>query len=434
MTHDDTAAGRTGAPPARGPARVPLAHTLTSVLGLGPMPFTKVIRCHELVGEARRIGRERPADEWTNSEDGLRRAAESRADAHVRGETAKAVEPAVARIKGLHAEARFLDHQLAALRRRRYAGPHGESYTTAEAHGRHAEWSARVEQEERAGSLAHRRVPPKVKKLLLGLLALDVVILTFLMSRFLNVDLRRALQTYDSGLRALTAVLFGFLGTLGVSFTMKLFGKRHRAHRAAHGGWDPTRGGARTLVAELVLCGLTAVLLGAAMAWRLVLDAPSGERFLTAVTAALFAVVISAVAYLSYQSEFADGSTVTEAIDVLAPQLHGAHGAEEALRGRREIVLRQAARLTGRLARDCARIRTEALRRVVESAEDRAVRYARAVHQYCGHGGPLPAPRLSVDALDLALAQAAGRADDDPGPFAADRDGDEGDTELTVVA
>ncbi|MBP5910240.1 hypothetical protein F3K40_39115 [Streptomyces sp. LBUM 1478] len=294
------------------------------------MPFTKIVRCHALVGEARRIGRDRPADAWTHSEDSLRGAAERRADAWVRTEAGRTVEPAVATIKGLHAEARFLGHQLASLHERRYVGPHGESYTTAEAHGRHADWAARVEDEERAGSRAHRRIPPRAKKLLLGLLALDVIVLTFLMAKFLNVDLRRALLSADSVLRAVTALLFGILGTVGVALTMKLFGRRHRAYRAAHGGWDlagggSSRGGVKTLVSELLLCGLLALALGAAMAWRLVLDGPSDQRLLTGVMAALFALVIGAVAYLSYQSEFADGSTTTEAIDVLAPQLHGTH-------------------------------------------------------------------------------------------------------------
>ncbi|WP_048821527.1 hypothetical protein, partial [Streptomyces ipomoeae] len=69
MTHEDnTTRGRTDVPYGRGPVRIPLTQTLTSVLGMGPMPFTKIVRCHELVGEARRIGRARPADEWTNSE------------------------------------------------------------------------------------------------------------------------------------------------------------------------------------------------------------------------------------------------------------------------------------------------------------------------------------------------------------------------------
>lgn len=435
MTDEDNATtGRAGVAPGHGPARIPLTQTITSVLGMGPMPFTKIVRCHELVSEARRIGRDRPAGEWTNSEDSLRRAAECRADAWVRTEAARAVEPTIAKIKGLHAEARFIDHQLAALRERRYVGPHGESYTTAEAHGRHAGWSALVEEQERAGSRAHRRVSPRVKKLLLVLLALDVVILTFLMAKFLNVDLRRALQSYDSALRAVTAVLFGFLGTLGVALTMKLLGKRHRAHRADDGGWDFSRGGTRILVAELALGALTALALGTAMAWRLVLDGPSDERFLTAVMAALFAVVITGVAYLSYQSEFADGSTVTEAIDVLAPQLHDTHQTEAALRGRREIVIRQAARLVGQLTRDSARIRTEATRKVVESSQDKAIRYTRSIHQHCGYGGALPAPRLSLDTLDLALTQATQWTDDAPEPGSEDTGEADGDAGLAVAA
>ncbi|WP_371572175.1 hypothetical protein [Streptomyces sp. NBC_01314] len=433
----------------RGRLRIPPRQTLTSALGMGPMPFTKIVRCHELVGEARRIGRDRPAEEWTHAEDSLRRAAEHRADTWAKAEIAGTIEPTVATIQGLHAEARFIDHQLTALRARRYVGPHGESYSAAEAHGRHAEWSALVEEQEQAGSRAHRRIPPRVRKLLLGLLALDVIVLTFLMAKFLNVDLRRAWQSADSVLRAVTALLFGILGTVGVALTMKLFGRRHRAYRAAHGGWDFARGGAsgagspkggspkggvKTLAAELLLCGVLALTLGVAMAWRLVLDGPSDDRFLTAVMATLFALVIGAVAYLSYQSEFADGSTTTEAIDVLAPQLHGTHRTEEALSAKREILLRQAARLVGQLLRDSARLRAEANRRVTESTQDQAIRYARSVHQHCGYGSPLAAPRLSLDGLDLALAQAASWTGTEPGRATARDTGVQGDEGLAVVA
>ncbi|WP_406123777.1 hypothetical protein [Streptomyces sp. NBC_00989] len=432
MTHDRTVRGADRVP--RGRVRIPGTQTLTSAVGMGPMPFTKIVRCHELVGEARRIGRDRPAGEWTNSEDSLRRAAERRADAWARTEAARTVEPTVATIKGLHAEAQFIDHQIASLGERRYVGPHGESYTSDEAHGRHAEWSALVEEQEQAGSRAHRRVSARVKKVLLALLGLDVVILTFLMAKFINVDLRRFWLTSDGVLRAVTALLFGLLGTLGVALAMKLFGRRHRAHRAAHGGWDFSKGGAKTLVAELLLCCLIAVFLGAAMAWRIVLDGPSDQRFLTAVMAGLFTLVISGVAYLSYQSEFADGSTVTEALDVLAPQLHGTRSTETALRARREIVVRQAARLVGQLTRESARIRTEATRKVVESTQDKAIRYARSIHQHSGYGGSLPAPRLALAGLDLALAQATQWSDGGLEPGTTGTTYGDDDTGLAVVA
>ncbi|MFI7358034.1 hypothetical protein ACIBTP_29450 [Streptomyces avidinii] len=412
--------------------RIPLGQTLTSVVGLGPMPFTKIVRCRELVGEARRIGRDRPAEEWTNAEDGLRRAAERRADGWARTQAARTIEPTVATIKGLQAEVRFIEHRLTALGESRYVGPHGESCTRAEAHERHSECSELVATQERAGSRVHRRVSARVKRLLLGLLALDVIVLTFLMAKFLNVDLHRAFVSADSTLRAVTALLFAVLGTVGVALTMKLFGRRHRVHRAAHGGWDLAGDGRRTLVAELVLCAVLAVALGVAMAWRLVLDGPADERFLTAVMAALFALVIGAVSYLSYQSEFSDGSMVTEAIDVLAPQLHGTHRAEAALRAKREILLQQAVRLLAQLARDDARLRAEAHRRVVESVQDKAIRYARSVHQRCGYGSALPAPRLSLDDLDLALSQAGSWTG--PDPALVQDDGGAGGEGLAVVA
>lgn len=148
----------------RGRPRIPLGETLTSALGMGTMPCPK----NRPLPWARRRG---PADRAAppgRRADPLRgqsaQAAEQRAAAWARAEVTKAVEPAVATVKGLHAEARFIDHQLTALRERRHIGPHGESYTTAEAHGHHAEWSALVEKQEQAGSRAHRRISPKTAR------------------------------------------------------------------------------------------------------------------------------------------------------------------------------------------------------------------------------------------------------------------------------
>jgi hypothetical protein len=123
--------------------------------------------------------------------------------------------------------------------------------------------------------------------------------------------------------------------------------------------------------------------------------------------ALLFALVTGSVAYLSYMSEFADGSTLTEAIDVLAPQLHSTHAERAALAARRAIVLEQSGRLTAQFERIAVEIRETATRMVRESKHDQAIRYARSVHQQNGSGGQLPAPRLTFAVLDLTARQAA---------------------------
>lgn len=384
--------------------RVPRTHTLTSALGLGPMPFTKIVGSHALVGEATRIGAACHPSELTNAEDDLRRSAESKADERLQAAVAKKVEPLIGTIKGLHAEANFVLHQAEALAKRHYVGPHGQTLTTSQAEEEHGRLLSVVADDERVGSRKHhraRRGPLPV------LLALDILIMTFLLMRYLNVDFLSFWATPGGLVKAAVAVVFGVLGTVGVVMVTKTFGRRHRPYRGAHGGWD-FRAGARTmLVVELGVAIATVLALAGAMAWRFVLDGRGSDLVLTVVMAALFALVTGSIAYLSYQSEFADGSTTTEAIDALAGQLHATSQTRQALAGRLEILVQQSDRLLAQLRRDIETIRITAERSVRESSHDRAIRYARSIHQRAGHGGALPEPRLSLTSLELALEQAA---------------------------
>jgi hypothetical protein len=95
-----------------GQARIPFNHTLTSTLGLGPIPFTQLIRAHELVGEANRCGSTRPAaNGLSHTEDSIRTASEARANAWLAKQTRSQIVPEIAAIKGLHAEINHLQHQ-----------------------------------------------------------------------------------------------------------------------------------------------------------------------------------------------------------------------------------------------------------------------------------------------------------------------------------
>lgn len=386
---------------------IPPAHTLGSLLGLGPMPFTKVLRCHELVREARAIVPPRPTGDLTNAEDSLRRSAESRAEEWAHREMAKTVERTVSALTALRAEAHVLGQRLADLNDRHYVGPHGESCTAAEARSLHDESVTAVQADEQVGARNHRRVPPGTKKLMTKLLGLDLVVLTFLMAKFLNVDLQGFWLSSDGIIKAVTALVFAVLGTVGVASAMKMFGVRHRVHRGPHGWWDFGNGSRGALTVELALCGGVAVALSTAVSWRFVMDGRGGNPVLTTLMAVLFGLVMTGAAVLAYLSEFADGSLRTEALDVLAPQLHGSKGSEIALRGKQQVLHGQMVRLNEQLAREGQRIRTGAMRKVLGSTADRAIRYARSHHQQAGPGGALPAPRLDLGGLDLALRQAS---------------------------
>ncbi|CCH32884.1 hypothetical protein ABZ816_31320 [Actinosynnema sp. NPDC047251] len=386
-------------------AKVPVGHTVTSLLGLGPMPFTKIVKSHELVAESNRTSGTRPDSDLTNLEDGLRRAVETRAERAVRRSVAKRIDPLAEKINNLHAEVNVVCHQITAQADQRYVGPHGESLNSTETTELHRQYSRAVADDSGEGAVVHRRTTPESKRAIVRLLALDIFVLTFLMMKFLNVDFTKFWQTPGGLMKAGTAVLFGVLGTIGVALGMKAFGRRHRAYRRPDGNWDFSGGSKRVLITELsVAIGLVLAVAGA-MAWRFILDGEGGDQTLTVIMAILFALITGAVAYLSYLSEFADGSLITEAIDVLAPQLHGARDRLSALAKRRSVLLENADRLFSRIERTDVEIRLTAVRTVLTSPHDKAIRYARSLHQRTGASGSLPEPRLDLAALDLATDQ-----------------------------
>jgi len=384
---------------------IPLSAIVSSSLGLGPMPWSKVNACWHLVAEAARIGQDRARAELSHAEAGLRARIEAVAGRRVGRAVEKVVEPRIAEIRGLHAEAAFLSHQINALDERHYVGPHGESLVHTEAHEKHREWSATIDREFAAGAVHHRRGDPGAKRRVARLVGLDLPLLTFVMLKFLNTNFLTFWQTAGGWLKVGTAVLFGLLGTIGVALGMKQLGRRHRAYRAPDGSWD-TAAGRGLLRAELGLALVIVLGVSGAMAWRFVLDGKGGDQVLTAVMALLFGVVTAAVAYLAYTAEFADGSLLTEAVDALAPQLQRTHLEREALCARLTIVMAQTSRLVAGLHRSAVEIRVTAERTVRESSHERAIRYARSIHQQNGSSGDLPEPAVDFSALDHALAQA----------------------------
>ncbi len=384
---------------------VPLGHKVTSLLGLGPMPFTKIVKSLGLVGEAARIGATRDPARLSNLERDLRSAVETRAERRIKAAVAREVDPVAADIKALHAEIGVLDHQMASLGSRRYVGPHGESFTAEETAARHDEWSAAVAADTGEGAVHHRRTALATKRVLVRLLGLDVFVLTYLMMSFLNVSYLTFWQSPGGIVKASTALLFGVLGTIGVAMAMKNFGKRHRAYRRPDGSWDFSGAGRVILTIEISAGALLVLAVAVAMAWRFVLDGRGSDRVLTVVMAVLFATVTAAVAYLSYMSEFADGSLLTEAIDAVAPQLHATAVQRSALAKQRSILLENASRLFAQVERADTEIRTGAVRLVRTSPHDRAIRYARSLHQQAGAADDLPRPVLEFAPLDLALDQ-----------------------------
>ena len=392
-----------------GPSRTPFWQTLTSCLGLGPMPLTKVVTCHHFVDEASYLDADRAPAELSNGEEDARTRVEASADSWIEKKAKSAIEPEVAKIKGLHAEIGYLDYKITAVPQRRIVGPNGESLTADAAQTTHDSAVEKLQTDTNAGDVRNRRVDAGTKRKLTVFLGLDVVVLAFLLLRYFNVNFMNFWATPGGIVKAASALIFGVFGTMLVAFGMKILGRRHRCYRNVKGGWSIPRGARIVLGIELSIGALVIAALAGAMAWRFVIDGPQDDVVLTVLMAALFALVVGATAYLAYMTEFSDGSATTEVIDTLAGQLHGTDAVVDDLKNKRELDTVEAGRRLDALDRVIQSTRSTAIRQVKRSSTDRAIRFARSVHHRNGHDGALPEPRLNFSSLDLAAKQAAER-------------------------
>ena len=147
--------------PASAAAKVPTGHTITSMLGLGPIPFTKVIATHAMVAEANRdttrntqhIEAEGLSDQETATRTGAIKNAQQQLDKAVTG----TIEPLIKRIKALHAEINILDRMLLTHQDRPLVGPSGEHLTHAEAKHHHNQLREQISQDIASGSTKHHQ-------------------------------------------------------------------------------------------------------------------------------------------------------------------------------------------------------------------------------------------------------------------------------------
>ncbi|XAS78294.1 hypothetical protein V3G39_17850 (plasmid) [Dermatophilaceae bacterium Sec6.4] len=381
-------------------------HTLTSMIGVGPMPWTKIVQGHHMVKESGRIRVPRPPTQLSHAEDDVRRRAEARAQRSLDAGVKKA-DKDVDVIKGLHAEFLVNEVVLGHLDTTRYVGPHGESLSTPETAGKLATWTQKVSDDEDEGSVAHRRTDPRDKKFYPAILCADIVVLTLIWCKILNVNFRTFWTEPGGWIKAGTALTFGLVGTFALSIVMTHLGKHHRSYRASHGGWDFSGGNRRMLIGELAATFLVIILVAAVMAARVVAEATGPQStMLLWLLAVLFAALMSASAYLAYKSEFNNGSLLTDKIDVLAPQVHVNDATKKQVETKQSILLETSGKLTGKLERHLVKTSSAALASVEKSREDRTIRYARSIHQQMGASGQLPAPRLDFSGLELALQQA----------------------------
>jgi len=386
--------------------KIPRRHTVTSCLGLGPIPLNQVIAVHNLTDEAIRAPLPRDGESLTYNEAAVRAKPEKAAQKQLDRQVTKIIEPAIKEIRPLMAEINILTDQIEQIRTSPMRGAAGEQLSPQEAQLLHDTTRDDINDAMLTGSKKHTTKAPSKAKDIATLLIDFPVFLYALMSLF-NVNYR--LIGYDSGttIKAVIAFVFAVLGTVLLAVVARTMGRRHRAFKG-HSSTIETDPKNRLRI-RLELIALTAVI-GAAvvvMSARVIIDGLDADvmPLLVYSLAALFGFLIGFSAYLNYNSEFDNGSVETDRVQHLSVQLRGRAATLEGLSNARKMRIEETGIRIAKLHRLIAQARTDADHIVTGSRQDKAIKLARSYHGLVGSKATLPAPALDHRRLDLAAAQ-----------------------------
>lgn len=386
--------------------RIPIGHILTSLLGLGPIPVTKVSAVHTLVAEANRGARPEGVG-LTNYETAVRSVAERHSQTTLDRAVTGKVERTMKQIKALHAEIGVIERALTTLASVPLVGPSGARYTYDEAVETHDADREQIHTDQREGSRKHtlRRRRPLLET---GLLALDLPVFTFALFGLLNVNPRLiALGDFATLWRAGLALLFAAFGTVVLAVVVRSFGSRHRDHKGHDGESEATGAARRTQRFEIVGLVVAVFLAVATMAGRVVLEGAAAEAnlFLLVSLAGLLGGLVALSAYVNYRAVYDDGSLLTDRVEVLSMQIRGRREQERRLADVLQMKVEMAGVSVAKLARMVAEVRSRALSGVTGDVRDKAIHVARSYHS--PSRSALPDPELDYSRLDLAAVQAS---------------------------
>lgn len=356
-------------------ARIPIGATLTSLIGMGPIPLTQVINAHALVAEANSDPRDK--EELTQMETVVRSRATRRAQRRLDKFVTRTIEPLIRTIKAEHAEINLIDQVLEQLPDASMMGPTGEQLAPAEASHTHNMLRERIAAETCDGSKKHLisgRHPVRD----IVLLALDFPVFLFAMLGLLNVKLISVGHDFPATLKAGIATLFAILGTVLLAVVMRRMGRRHRTYKGGTGGIDAS-GKTITLIGELV--GVIAIITIAAtvMASRVYIEGLGARAhpLLIAALASLFAILIGFSAYINYRSEFDNGSPETDRVQHLSLQIRARENQIHGHQNARKLKVEQAGVNTAKLNRAITTAHSTAAKTVISATSDRAIHLSR---------------------------------------------------------
>lgn len=398
--------------PAKSGAKVPFGHTMTSLLGLGPIPFTKIVATHAMVAEANRDatrGSSTQTDGVLSDQESAVRAdiiktSQRRLDKAVTG----TIEPLIKQVKALHAEINIIDRMLLTHRDRPLVGPSGEHLTKAEAQHRHNELREQITSDTENGSTKHLQTKHKRGRDI-GMLLIDFPVFLYTMISLLNVDLLKVAQGNLAGIVPMViAATFALLGTVLLAVTYRAMGRRHRAHKDHNRSVTANGTSRRTVQIEMIALAAVAIAAAAVMAARVIVEGIEADASMPMVIAiaALFALLLMFSCYVNYRSEFDNGSTSTDQLIVLSNQTRGHDHHQADLTNARQAKVEQAGVNTATMLRAIVKAEADAVRTVTDSAHDKAIKIARSYHGQRG-GQQIPQPELNTDRLSLAKQQAS---------------------------
>lgn len=122
-------------------AVVPKVDTVSSLVGMGPMPVSKVVKVHALVREANRLdrGSEGDGQRSTPLESVVRRPVIAKAEKNLQRMAQGPAAERISTIKKLFGQINLCDAQIKSLKEREMTGPDGERLSVKQTESYHEE-------------------------------------------------------------------------------------------------------------------------------------------------------------------------------------------------------------------------------------------------------------------------------------------------------
>ncbi|RHW22777.1 hypothetical protein D0Z08_31195 [Nocardioides immobilis] len=393
--------------------KIPRRHTITSCIGLGPMPLNQVIAVHNLADEAVRFPLPRDGRCLTYNEAAVRAKPQQAAQQQLDRKVTKIIEPEIEAIRPLMAEINVLTAHLDQVRSSPMRGAVGEKLTPEEAEAHHDQTRSEIHNALQHGSKKHL-IKGRSKAKEIALLLIDFPVFLYALMSLLNVNYRLIGSETGTTIKATVAGIFALLGTLMLAVVARGMGRQHRAFKGDSSTIETDPKNRRRIRLELIAVAAVVIAAVFVMASRVITDGLEADvmPLLVYALAALFGLLIGFSAYLNYASEYDNGSEQTDRVQHLSVQLRGREATLEGMANARKLRVEETGIRIAKLNRLIEQTRTGAEHRVTGSKQDKAIKLARSYHGLTGSKAGLPSPALDYRRLDLAAAQARELTDD----------------------